>query len=163
MADQDHASPTLELEGFLPYRLSVLANLVSRALAQLYEHEYGLTVAEWRLIAILARFGPLSANGVCERTAMDKVRVSRAVARASARKLISRNVDPQDRRRLVLGLTPQGRTIHDRIVPMAKAREAEILQALNGQEHAQLMDMLTRLQAQATLLADRPVRSDAAD
>ena len=163
MADQDSASPTLELEGFVPYRLSVLANLVSRALAQLYEHEYGLMVAEWRLIAILARFGPLSANGVCERTAMDKVRVSRAVARASARKLVSRNVDPQDRRRLVLGLTPQGRSIHDRIVPLAKAREAEILQVLDGQERAQLMDMLTRLQAQAAILADRPMQSNAAE
>lgn len=84
-----------------------MTNLVSRALARLYEHEYGLTVAEWRLIAILARFGPLSANGVCERTGMDKVRVSRAVARASARKLVSRDVDAEDRRRLVLALTPR--------------------------------------------------------
>lgn len=156
MPDREESQKTLELERFLPYRLSIVANLVSRALAKLYEHEYGLTVAEWRLIAILARFGPLSANGVCERTGMDKVRVSRAVARASARKLVSRDVDPEDRRRLVLGLTPQGRAIHDRIVPMAMQRESELVEVLNDGELAQLLDALGKLQQRASTLADRP-------
>lgn len=156
MPDRAESTKTLELERFLPYRLSIVTNLVSRALARLYEHEYGLTVAEWRLIAILARFGPLSANGVCERTGMDKVRVSRAVARASARKLVSRDVDAEDRRRLVLALTPQGRAIHDRIVPMAMEREAELVEVLDEGELAQLMEMLGKLQRKATELADRP-------
>src|SRR3954454_12826409 len=50
----------LILEEFLPYRLSVLTSTVSRALARMYEQRFGLTVAEWRIMAILARFGPLS-------------------------------------------------------------------------------------------------------
>src|SRR3546814_14741843 len=89
----------LKLEAFLPYRLSVLANTLSRLVAQTYEHRYVLSVGEWRLLAVLARFGPLSANQVCARTAMDKVRVSRAVSRAVRRGLVDRRVAAKDRRR----------------------------------------------------------------
>ncbi len=139
-----------DLERFFPYRLSVLSNTVTRALARLYESEHDLTVAEWRLLAILARFGPISANGVCERSAMDKVRVSRAVTRAVSRGLVDRGVDRNDRRRSALTLTPRGRAIHDRIVPLARDREAQILSTLSKEEGDGLLDALTRLQVAAT-------------
>lgn len=155
-------APTLELERFLPYRLSVLANVISRSLARLYEEEHGLTVAEWRLLAILARFGPMSANGVCERSGMDKVRVSRAVARATARGLVHRATDTEDRRRSVLTLTALGRSTHDRIVPRAKAREAEVLAVLTPEEVSVLLDTLRRLQEHAMELEARHARDDAA-
>ena len=71
----------LDLETFLPYRLSVLSNRISNAIARVYAKRFGLSIPEWRLIAVLGRFGPLSANGVAFRTFMDKVRVSRAVQR----------------------------------------------------------------------------------
>lgn len=138
-----------DLEQFFPYRLSVLANTVTRALAELYESEHDLSIAEWRLLAILARFGPVSANGVCQRSAMDKVRVSRAVQRAVARGLVDRTTDPDDRRRSALTLTAQGRSIYDRIVPLAREREAQILSALSRAEADALMAALQRLQTSA--------------
>jgi DNA-binding MarR family transcriptional regulator len=138
-----------DLERFFPYRLSVLSNTVTRALAKLYESEHDLTIAEWRLLAILARFGPISANGVCERSAMDKVRVSRAVSRAVSRGLVDRGVDRSDRRRSALTLTPRGRAIHDRIVPLARDREAQILSTLSKEEGDGLLDALSRLQEAA--------------
>ncbi len=142
-------SDAFDLEQFFPYRLSVLANTVTRALASLYESEHDLTIAEWRLLAILARFGPISGNGVCERSAMDKVRVSRAVGRAVSRGLVHRSIDTEDRRRLVLTLTPKGRAIHDRIAPLAREREAQILSALSESEVEVLMGALSRLQTSA--------------
>lgn len=145
----------LDLEHFLPYRLSLLANTVSRVLARLYDQEHGLTVAEWRLIAILARFGPLSANQVCDRSAMDKVRVSRAVSRATSAGLVDRQIDSQDRRRSVLTLTPRGRAIHDHIVPLARDRELQMLAGLDEHEVDQLHDLLTRLLVNATAMAPR--------
>ncbi len=112
------------LERFVPYRLSVLSNAISRSIARLYHQRFGLAIPEWRVMAVLGRFGPLPANGVCRRTEMDKVRVSRAVARLQARGLVERRTDAADRRRSVLRLAPQGRDIHDRIVPLARARGA---------------------------------------
>ena len=149
-----------DLEQFFPYRLSVLSNTVTRALARLYESEHDLTIAEWRLLAILARFGPLSANGVCERSAMDKVRVSRAVSRAVGSGLVDRRVDRRDRRRSVLTLTPKGRATHDRIVPLALDREAQILSALPPAEAATLLDALTRLQATAAAFDGSDAEAD---
>ena len=61
------------LDGFLPYRLSVVSNRVSRAIAQRYSAEFGLSIPEWRVMAVLGDAAPLSSNAICERTAMDKV------------------------------------------------------------------------------------------
>src|SRR5262245_57639253 len=69
----------LHLEHFVPYRLSVLTNIVSQSIADAYEREFGLTIPQWRVVAVLARYPDLSAIEVGERTAMDKVAVSRAV------------------------------------------------------------------------------------
>ena len=49
-----------DLESFLPYRLSVTTNRVSRAFAALYEQEFGISIPEWRAIAVLGAFAPLS-------------------------------------------------------------------------------------------------------
>jgi DNA-binding MarR family transcriptional regulator len=143
----------LALEAFLPYRLSVLSNRVSRALARSYEARFGITPAEWRLIAILARFGPLSANGVAERSAMDKVQVSRAVARAHEAGLVDRRMDRDDRRRSVLTLTERGRRLHDEVVPHARSLQARLLDTLAPEERAALFGLLDRLQAGADALA----------
>jgi DNA-binding MarR family transcriptional regulator len=151
------ASPSsLVLEEYLPYRLSVLSNLVSRTLARLYEQRFGLTVAEWRIMAVLARFGPLSANAVCDRTAMDKVQVSRAVARAVDNGLVDRGIDALDRRRSVLTLTSKGRGIHDQIVPLAVSLQSNLLGSLSGEEYCRLNDMLTRLYSRARELHGAP-------
>src|SRR6266404_7449262 len=102
----------LELERFLPYRLSVLTNRISTAIARVYVRRFGLGIPEWRVMAVLGRFGAMSANAVCERTAMDKVRVSRAVARLIAGGRLARQIDAVDRRRSVLALTATGQEIY---------------------------------------------------
>ena len=45
----------LNLEEFLPYRLSVLSNTISGTLAEAYSSQHGLTIPEWRVLAILGR------------------------------------------------------------------------------------------------------------
>ena len=71
----------LELEHFLPYRLSVLSNRISQAIARIYAERFDLSITEWRLMAVMGRYPDLTAAQLVERTAMDKVAVSRAVAR----------------------------------------------------------------------------------
>ena len=63
----------LELENFLPYRLSILSNTVSQSIAAEYQDRFELSMTEWRVMAVLGRFAELSAREVAERTAMDKV------------------------------------------------------------------------------------------
>lgn len=139
----DHAP--LELESFLPYRLSILSNTVSQAIAADYQRHYDLSVTEWRVMAVLARFDGLSAREVAERTAMDKVAVSRALARLVAAGRVRRATHDGDKRRSVLGLTAAGWKVHDKVAPMARARERELLTKLDAEERAWLDRILDKL------------------
>lgn len=139
------AGPELELERFLPYRLSVLSNRISDAIAGLYAERFALGVTEWRVIAVLGRYPGLSANEVAERTAMDKVAVSRAVARLTARGLIRRDIHDDDRRRSVLALSGEGQCVHTQIAPLALGFEARILGDLGAEERELLFRLLDRL------------------
>lgn len=139
----------LILEEFLPYRLSVLANTVSRDVARMYDERFGLSIPEWRVMAALARYKALSAVEVAGRTAMDKVRVSRAVARLLRAGVIQRATDRTDRRRSELRLSPRGIAIHAQIVPLALSVERELLSVLSAEECRSLDLLLAKLQARA--------------
>ncbi|MCR9176846.1 MAG: MarR family winged helix-turn-helix transcriptional regulator [Alphaproteobacteria bacterium] len=143
---------TLLLERFLPYRLSVLSNTVSKAIARLYADRFGITIPEWRVMAVLGRFGPSSAAEICKATAMDKVQVSRALQRLTEDSLVSRRTDKTDRRRSVVAMTTKGRGVYDEIVPLALSREEILLEGLSTDEKHQLDLLLAKLATRAATL-----------
>lgn len=150
-AKREPAHPTaehapLQLEHFLPYRLSILSNTISQTIADDYQRCYDISMTEWRVMAVLARFEGLSAREVAERTAMDKVAVSRALARLVEAGRVSRVTHDDDKRRSVLSLTEAGWTMHDEVAPMARAREREVLAKLDADERAWLERILDKLQ-----------------
>ena len=144
-ASAEHAP--LQLEHFLPYRLSILSNTISQTIADDYQSRHDLSVTEWRVMAVLARFEGLSAREVAERTAMDKVAVSRALARLVAAGRVDRTVHDNDKRRSVLKLSAAGWAIHDDVAPMARAREREVLAKLDAEERQWLERILDKLLA----------------
>lgn len=152
MASRPPRSPpspahALRLERFLPYRLSVLSNRLSTAIAQAYSQRFGLAITEWRVIAVLERFPGLSANEVAQRTAMDKVAVSRAVARLLEAGRLEREVHDDDRRRSVLRLSAEGERIHREVAPLALAFEQRLLRGMSADERELLFGLLDRLDA----------------
>lgn len=144
----------LDLAGFLPYRLSVLANRVSGTLARAYSNRFGLSVPEWRVMAVLGQRPGACADEVCRRTEMDKVTVSRALARLRQRGLVHRSTAPDDRRRSVLQLTARGAGVYRRIVPLARDYERRLLAVLDEAERAELDRLLDKLTHQAGRLHD---------
>ncbi len=124
----------LELERFLPYRLSVLSNQVSRGIAETYAGRFGLGVTEWRVIAILGRYAELTATEVAERAAMDKVAVSRAVRRLLESGLLERRENDADRRTKHLCLSDSGVEVFDAIAPAALEYERRLLDRLDPEE-----------------------------
>ncbi len=143
---------TLELENFLPYRLSVLAQLVSESLHNLYAGPFALTVTQWRVMAALGRFEPLTASDVGQRIVMDKVAVSRAVSALMKRGLVERATDRADRRRASLRLSSRGRAMHAKIVPLALEYEAELCNSLTPDERQAFNSLSDRLFARAEAL-----------
>ncbi len=145
--------PRLDLDRFIPYRLSVLSNTVSDAIERLYGERFGLTIPMWRVLAVLGMDQPLSASQVGARTRMDKVRVSRAVQRLLGASLIARVTDSSDRRRADLHMTKAGETIYAKVAPLARQTETALLAPLNEDELNALDRMLERLQVVADDLA----------
>ena len=139
------AERALRLRRFLPYRLSVLANRVSAAIAASYSERFGLSIAEWRVIAVLAESPGLSAMEVAQRTAMDKVAVSRAVASLLRAGRLRRRTAAGDRRRSILTLSAAGEAIYAQVVPLALGHEHALLAALTPADRAHLDRILDSL------------------
>lgn len=139
-------SIAFDLGRFLPYRVNVLADLLSRSLALTYQERFGITVPEWRVLATLGAESPLSASEVGNRTHMEKARISRTLSRLLETGLVSRQTASHDNRVAVLRLTRRGMDLYRRIVPVVLEWEARLLEGLSAEERAQLDGLLGRLQ-----------------
>lgn len=139
----------LTLDRFLPYRLSVASNRVSDRIAGAYRALFGLSIPEWRLIAVTAETGAITPAALGERTAMDKVSVSRAAAALVHRRLLARAPNAIDRRSHLLDLTDAGRDLYARVAPEALKLERELLADFTPQEVAAFAAMLRRLEEAA--------------
>lgn len=134
-----------DLDTFLPYQLSVASSRVSRAFAERYRRDFGLSIPEWRVLAHLAQAGAVSVREIHARVDLDKSRVSRAAARLEAAGHITKTSDPRDGRLVQLALTDKGRALVDRIIPVAMQYQAE-LEARLGKEADSLRRALARLE-----------------
>ena len=151
-------NPALSLDGFLPYRLSVLSNAVSRKIADIYEREFGLSIWQWRIIAVLGEREGLTSTEVAQRTLMDKPTVSRAAASLIERGILERDIDKDDRRRAPMRLSSEGQAIYAAVIPMALESEKEFLDALSAEEAETLHALLSRLAA--VVSPDSPLWGD---
>lgn len=149
-SDPDDAP--LILQDFLPYRLSVVTEGVSSLFATRYQERFGLSIPEWRVMAMVGRYAPLSSNQICERTAMDKAKVSRAVSRLIAAGHLSRGTHPADQRLIQLDFTAAGRRVYDSIVPLAQEIEAELMAAFEPGEREVLRRLLRKLDSRVSSL-----------
>jgi DNA-binding MarR family transcriptional regulator len=148
----------LELDAYLPYRLSVASNAVSGLIARAYEDRFALTIPQWRLLCVLAEDGALAQGAIVARTGMDKVTVSRAAQGLLRRRLLERSDHQADGRSHLLGLTAAGRELYAEIAPLALAYEAALISGLAPNEVALLRRLLNRLQTAANALAGPATR-----
>ncbi len=150
----------LILDRFLPYRLSVLSNTVSTAIANRYTERFDLRIPEWRVLAVLGMQPGLSAADVAARTAMDAVAVSRAVTRLLKQDRLERRYTSQDRRRSELRLSVQGQRVYEEIVPIARAYERTLLDGLDATQRLELDRLLQLLTQRADRLTIQPPIQD---
>jgi DNA-binding MarR family transcriptional regulator len=155
-ADEDSGAEDFRLDEFLPYRLCVAAESVSHLMARHYLADLDLVLPEWRLLAAVGRFGILSPTVAGERTAMDKVKVSRAAASLVARGLLRQTQDPADGRGRLLRLTRKGTTIYTNVAPTARAIETALAPGLTKAEWGVLAKALSKLSEHArSVLAEK--------
>lgn len=109
----------LQLDQFLPYRLSVASLLVSDVVARAYVRLFALTIPQWRLVAVIAENEGITQQQLGIKTRMDKLTVSRAARTLIQRELVARTPNPGDGRSHILMLTKEGRALYRTIVPEA--------------------------------------------
>jgi DNA-binding MarR family transcriptional regulator len=135
----------LKLEQFLPYRLNVLASLVSQALSGIYVERYGLGVPEWRVLVTLGQFGVMTGKAVGAHSHMHKTKVSRAVAELEKRKLVARRANRADLRESFLSLTAAGRAIYEELAPGALEFARRLAEVVDPQDRVAFERAMQRL------------------
>jgi DNA-binding MarR family transcriptional regulator len=140
--------PTMPLAQFLPYQLSITSNAVSGRIAQEYRQHFGLSVPEWRVMAVLGDSGALTQRELTRRTLMDKVAVNRACKVLEERGLAARTPNAQDGRSHHLGLTETGQAMFGQIMPLALEMERRVFTGFSAEEMAQFRALLERVRGQ---------------
>ena len=125
---------SVDLDKFFPYQLARLAEQVSLATDQGYRTRFSLGRDEWRVIAARAQGSEMKTGDVLGRTTMEKMQVSRALARLERDGLVERSPDPGDGRAYLVRLRPAGLALYRKIVPMVQAREEYLLSDLSEAE-----------------------------
>ncbi|MDH5412249.1 MAG: MarR family transcriptional regulator [Alphaproteobacteria bacterium] len=105
----------------------------------------GLTPPQFAALVKVRDFGTVSQNRLGRSVAMDPATSQGVTQRLLAKNLISRKDDPEDRRRTLLSLTPEGEAMVQRLIPLGKKITAETLETLKPEDQKRLLELLTRI------------------
>lgn len=139
---------SIDLQQFLPYRLSILAKRISGSLSKVYAQQFDISIPEWRILVWLQQQPKLSAKAICENTQMDKTLVSRMISQLEKRKLVVRKVDKNDSRSYQLSLTTKGKALVDKIIPEATRWENQLIAPLSAAEYDNLFRLIDAMEKQ---------------
>jgi DNA-binding MarR family transcriptional regulator len=136
-----------ELSGLFGYvlaRLSASAAALAEAEAQAVA---GLTLPEYRLLAMLTARGPMGVVELQHATRIDKAWVSRTLAKLVAKGLVAASAAPHDARRVAYQATPAGQRTGAQLIERAMQRQQGYFEGFSADEVAQLLAFIGRVQA----------------
>ncbi|HEY0941606.1 MAG TPA: MarR family winged helix-turn-helix transcriptional regulator [Steroidobacter sp.] len=145
----------LNVEDFLTFRLTRLSNSLRTNLTKPYLESFGLSLPEWRLLALVARFAPMRFSEVTARSGMDKGQVSRTL-RVMASRGLTKTKAIRDRGSrstealaapVMVSITPKGTSLYKAVLPVARKRQADMLLALSQPERVALYSIIDKLSA----------------
>jgi DNA-binding MarR family transcriptional regulator len=136
----------LDLRHFVPYRLSLLGTLVQRAMGEIYRRRPGLTEPEWKVMTILAHYGPVPSGDIGRYVTIDRVAVSRALSRLMRRGLAVRSPHESDKRMFMATLSPMGSRLYDRLAREVADLGDAVVQGLNASEVAQMLMLFDKIE-----------------
>jgi DNA-binding MarR family transcriptional regulator len=137
------------IEDWLPYRLWRLSRAAGDKLEVYYSKAFGLDGSDWRTLAILANYAPISAKALAQTLDINQVQMTRALTKLQDLGLLSRRTDKGDKRKVVLQLNRKGNEIYQKIAPRAQVLEDQIFSNFSGKDRKQFLKLLGRLEQQA--------------
>ena len=137
---------SVDMERFLPYRIHRLWALTSSPRNTTLSNGHSIRVREWRVLLVLAAFGPLTNSEIAEAVSMDHGTTTRAIKDLVRAGLVAVRTHSSDRRRRVVTLTKEGAKAHDEVAPQRVAFSEKLLACLNAKEQAALFDLIGTLE-----------------
>jgi DNA-binding MarR family transcriptional regulator len=137
-------SPSASVTQHVVQLLSQAERGVTRQLSRVLEHE-DCTVERWRILVLLADGVSHSMSEIAEFALLPAPTLTRQIDLVVADNLAYRRADPQDRRRVLVHITPRGRALHKRLAERIEASQAAILAEADADDMAQLAALLTDL------------------
>ncbi|HBP31469.1 MAG: MarR family winged helix-turn-helix transcriptional regulator [Advenella sp.] len=145
----------IDLNAFLPYQFSQLADVVSLSVATVYESRLGISRDDWRVLVAVNQARHMRATDIAQHTTLDKMQVSRAIARLEKKGFLSRTADTDDKRQQILVVTPAGQAAYREVSPLMMARNDYLLQDLTPTEREVLQRYLDQVLNRAQQLVAR--------
>jgi DNA-binding MarR family transcriptional regulator len=139
---------------------------VGRLLRTVFERRvraFGLTRAQWLVIARVHRRPGMSQSEVADLLEIEKAPAGRLIDRMQAKGWLERRDDSSDRRVNRLHLTRKGERLHAAIWPVAEATVDDALGSLSPRQRRQLSQVMARVKAHLQALAEHdPVQAERA-
>lgn len=107
--------------------------------------EAGLTPTQWAALAMLAEEGAASQNALGRMTAMDPATIQGVIRRLEERGLITREPDPDDKRRTKLRLSQEGAALVGRLLATGTRVTDRTLEPLGPEDRRKFLEMLAKL------------------
>lgn len=139
------ASAKTGLEQFLTYRLHVLNKLAERGIGVRYQDKLGVTLPEARVIASVGSFGPFSIMELARHANLDKSQASRAAEALIKQGLVKRETSAEDGRVVLVSLTPEGRALYRKVMPIARKWNGDMFDCLDEQEKLAFSQALDKI------------------
>lgn len=130
----------------LPFLLLRARETVMAPIRQMLS-ETGLTEQQWRILRVLAQFGPQDASGLADRACLQMSSVTRITRTMEARGLIALIRDSQDRRRQRIAIAEAGSAIISENQSAAEHIAAGFQERLGAKDYAALLGLLSRFNA----------------
>ena len=148
-----------EIRDLLSFKLHRVANLLSRGAELRYRREFGVSLWEWRTIALLgAGTEPLSLNHLAHAAGIHKSQMSRVVSGLAKRRLVVRDTNAEDARGVHLTLSKSGRKLYQGLINAAAERDAAFRNCLTRDEKQALDRVLAKLAGRARAFIEQEKR-----
>jgi DNA-binding MarR family transcriptional regulator len=113
-----------------------------------------LSVPQWRVLSALATRDGQTVGQIAEFTVLDRSALGRLLEQMEADGLVERTSAPDDRRAVLIRLSPAGRKRRAAALPMVVKHYRRLLHGVSAAEHRTLMALLRRLKANAMMMSD---------
>lgn len=138
--------------------LLVAGNVLAAEHERRIEHTLGVSESVAQALAVVDGAGrPLTPTEISERTLLSSATMTAVLDTLERQGWIRRTPNPDDRRSVLIEITPEGRELADRFIPGLHILERRVMSALTRRERHQLLALLGKVLASANGLADEPV------